>query len=445
MHRLHPVKRRPKSRQLILPPGHTGSTLTHGGCCRYHPARMRFPVYILISVSLLSQVGMSAAYAQQREGDHILLDNGHVLIGKLIDEGEQVLVRLGPGSQMRLPRGRVRGVGHDMHALYVLQRRQLHGSNLDGHIELARWCLRNQQTRDASDLLSELSRRAPRDPQITHLQLQLRQALQPAPIAAPRLLPPTVVSKEPPSRQLADGLSRAQLNEFTSRVQPVLLNHCSAAGCHGVVAKSEYKVLRPFSGQALTQRMTSRNLAASLEYIDLNDLPRSPLLLAATELHGDRDAPILNGPRDVNSLRALTDWVSSFAATASPSSDVMTVDVQHSNALQRLTPDGTPDNSHLDAHAPTELPPVRTVDHVVEPPAEHAPSLGDPYDPSGFNRHFFPERMKERHPFDVRPDDSSPQLSEPSRLNTPPANASRNARLLDNTPGNSRILSGESQ
>ena len=400
------------------------------------------PIHVILAtLVLLPCGGRSLIAAPPSAGDHILLDNGHVLVGKLIDEGEQVLLRLGPGSQMRLPRTRIRGVGPDRHALYVLQRRQLHASNRQGHIKLARWCLRNDLHRQTSELLTELARRAPGDPQIGHLQQQLRQALAPPVAAVPRPLPPVATEENDESQQAADAVTRAQLIDFTSRVQPVLINHCSAAGCHGTVAESDFRLLRPFTGQRLTQRMTNRNLQEALDFVNANDPMRSLLLLAATEPHADRDAPILGGPRDEPSLMALQAWVSSFKSAKAAPPEFATDETHRPSPLPKLSPTADTD---IGPHRPSpDGLEVQPTAHQAITNTRPMPALGDPYDPGAFNRKYFPERFEERHPLDV-PDEPVTPLPAPSRLNSPAASASRNATLLDKTPGNSRIPAGES-
>ena len=403
--------------------------------CGYYPRRMR--AYLILSIAALTLLvgNLAPACAQAPEGDYILLDNGHVLIGRLIDEGDNVLLRLGRGSQMRLPRGRIRGVGRNGHELFLLQRRQLHHSDVAGRIELARWCLRNDLTDDAGQLLVELTRLAPRDPQVAYLEQQLRRALQPpAPAIAKQ---PAQITPPAEERQddIGETLTSGQITSFTSHVQPVLLNSCSAAGCHGVVSKSEFKILRPFSGHALTQRMTKQNMHAALAQVDRRGPSASKLLRAATEPHGGRDVPILAGPRAESSLSGLKQWVESLKTSDAPPKDVANVDVPQPTIMQRLTPPARLPN--LEAESSSLNTQDDNAPRILRTPP---PGVADPYDPGDFNRRFHPERFQQRSPFDeVPPPDSS------SNVNSPADSASRNATLLDNNPGSAPISSGESQ
>ena len=382
----------------------------------------------------------SATYAQESAGNHILLDNGHVLHGRLIDEGDQVLIRLGRGSQMRLPRTRIRGVGRSGHDLFLLQRRQLHNSDVEGRIELARWCLRNEQTDNAGKLLLELTRLAPRDPRVAYLDNQIRQVLQPPPVpSAKPAVQPAIAVEDPPADPI-ESLTRGQIADFTAHVQPVLLNHCSAAGCHGVVGKSDFKVLRPFSGHGLTQRMTNRNLNASLAYVNRADPAISKLLLAATEPHGGNETPILSGPRDESSLKVLRRWLESLKSPDAKPQDVADVNVQQATMLQRLARSEDATNHPLTDNADVERTGETTELNSLPSVKRTSPSLNDPYDPGAFNRHFFPERFEPLPP--LQP---APQSQEMSRLNSPADSASKNATLLESTPDNARIPSGESQ
>ena len=376
----------------------------------------------------------------------ILLDNGHVLEGQLIDEGEQVLIRLGPGSQMRLPRGRVRGVGPDRRALFHLQDRQLHANDVPGRVELARWCLRNDLTDDAGRLLLDLKRIAPRDSQVAYLERQIRQlhtqTVAPIETKEPAALPePTKDNTQPTTAKVKPE----QLAVFASHVQPVLLNHCSASGCHGVAAKSEFKLLRPFTGHGLTQRMTTTNLQSAMQFVDRNRPLDSPLHLAATAPHGNHSAPILSGPRDQASLQVLKEWLSTFETTKPQA----TAD----NAVEKFEPAGhnTATAGNMQSGDIVDSASSPTVQnsganlHQVPPQANAANQQSrvdptDPYDVEAFNRQFFPERFEPPDPFDQSPEESSP-----STLNSPASIAPRNARLLDSNPESLRSSSGDRQ
>ena len=409
--------------------------------------RRIFCLLIALTLCFLWDASVVVAQTQRPSGTSvILLDNGHVLEGQLIDEGEQVLIRLGPGSQMRLPRGRVRGVGADRRALFHLQDRQLHANDVSGRVELARWCLRNDLTDDAGRLLLDLKRMAPRDSQVAYLERQIRQLhTQPVAPVEPKeqaTLPP---SKNEDTQETTAKVKPEQLAVFASHVQPVLLNHCSASGCHGVAAKSEFKLLRPFTGHGLTQRMTTANLQAAMQFVDPGRPLESPLYLAASVPHGNHSTPILGGPRDQASLQVLKEWLSSFG-TAKPQTAAKDVVEKFEPTGHDATAVENTQSTDIAGSEPSH--PLQNWGanlHQVPPQANAANQQShveptDPYDAETFNRQFFPERFEPPDPFA-----QSPEEPRPSTLNSPASIAPKNARLLESNPESLRNSSGERQ
>lgn len=443
-----------------------------------------FAKSIALAVTLWG--GCAAALAQPAdvaEQRAILLDNGHVLRGQVIDEGDQVSIRLGPGSQIRLPRVRIRAMGRSLDELAAAQHRQLHRNDVRGRIDLVHWCLRNDLPSRAGAVLVELVALAPDDRQVALLERQVRESLQrrdanesaaadndgaPAKrAAAPRVWP--VMRRRP---EKIEEISAEELVEFTHHVQPILINHCSAAGCHGVVSQSDFQLLRPFSGGRLTQRMTSSNLQAALAYVDRHAPLKSPLLSAATQPHAGRKTPIIQGPRGRQSLEALEQWLDSLgkdkrpdSATTSPSNAGGSEKVLNSpspppaafprnsrvdqnvsagpnqNLAQRVTP-----GANRGLH-PTANETANKAPGAANPAANPAPSAGphsplDPFDPDAFNRRYHPERFEFHDPFGKR--DQPPPGQTPSTSNSPASSASRNARLLESRPERPRTAAGGS-
>jgi hypothetical protein len=312
----------------------------------------------------------------------VLLDNGQVLHGNVTLEGEQALVTLGPGSQMRLPRTQIAGTGRTLDDLFQLQHRRLEQGDVAGRLDLARWCLRSDMPAKAGQLLVELVKLAPDDSRVRNLELQLRQQTS-QPRVASDASRPTI----PPTEELSEishQISPPAFDAYMRQVQPLLINHCSASGCHGVASKSSFQLLRPWSGSKLTQRMTQRNLHAVLAQVDRAAPLESPLLLAATQLHATIEQPLLREQTDRAEREALVAWLTSLGEkTVSPQAPSATTEILPQVLLQ-------PKSGSL-----SQLPAVngsspRTSPAEVRQPPTARRELPDADD---FNRRFFPDRF----------------------------------------------------
>ncbi len=387
---------------------------------------------MLAAACLLTDVAETAAqtppHSVADESQAVLLDNGYVLRGRLISEGEQVLIRLGPGSQVRMPRGRIQAVAGNMDELFALRARQIHRDDTAGRIDLARWCLRNDLPARAGELLVELARVEPNNPQMLALARQLRQQQSPV-VPAPAAAPIEIQRADRPSDAL-EQISPEELARFTQHVQPILLNHCSASGCHGLASKSEFQLLRPFRGQGLTQRMTSRNLQAALQQVDRSAVLKSRLLSAASGVHGGRASTVPAGVRGEQIRQTLKDWL--LAMQQEPASPVVTqLRQRRPDNLQQRVPPQAGARSNIKS---SELPSPKPRNGIDDREA------ADPYSAEAFNRRYFPERFQDHSPLD------HPPASEmPSTEKMPSESESRNAALLDNSPSSLRSAAGSDQ
>src|SRR5262249_12741231 len=108
--------------------------------------------------------------------------------------------------------------------------------------------------------------------------------------------------------QMLAEVSKAAMELFTNSVQPILQNHCSAAGCHGPSATSSFRLVRLTYGQPTNQRTTRQNLLAVLRLVDRDQPAKSPLLMTPIRPHGTAKDAIFKG-RDTARYRQLVNWV----------------------------------------------------------------------------------------------------------------------------------------
>jgi hypothetical protein len=90
-------------------------------------------------------------------------------------------------------------------------------------------------------------------------------------------------------------------------VQPLLVNSCTAAGCHQVGGKQNFQLDRAVLHGLANRRITLRNLMATLELVDKSSPRDSELVEIPRRVHGGLDHPVF-GPRQDAQLEQLVDW-----------------------------------------------------------------------------------------------------------------------------------------
>lgn len=249
----------------------------------------------------------------------LVLHGGQVLQGQIERAGDLYRVGL-PGGEIRI---RVNSVAYHCATIeeaYGRRRASIRMDSADDHLELARWCQHNGLLSSSARELADAMAADPHHPGIPYLERHLNAAL------APASTPPTTKAPDLPDR---DGPTDAELDrlirqmpagtveEFTSSIQPLVLNSCTVSGCHGPDSAGRLRLMRSRSGYAPSRRLTQRNLHAVLECIDRNQPGKSPLLTEAAHAHGAAARPPL-GEKGEEKLEQIARWVHRVAG-AGPS------------------------------------------------------------------------------------------------------------------------------
>ncbi|TWT95913.1 hypothetical protein Pla108_29900 [Botrimarina colliarenosi] len=256
----------------------------------------------------------------------MLLHNGSLLEGAVERSPEGVAIQ-GEGSFLRLRGAEVAYVADSTVGAYEWKRGQAARDGLDAtdHLELADWALQNRLLPQAARELLDARQLVPRSGRLDLLERRLDEALRPAAPPAPETKPvlvegmaehPGIASNHSVNNPARPILPEGALEQFTRRIQPVLLNSCATAGCHGVHPEPGFALdVAPLRGYG-DARSTERNLHATLDLIDLNAVDKSPLLVAAAGPHAGV-AP-LAGPRRDEMLERLSFWVGAIVAYNRP-------------------------------------------------------------------------------------------------------------------------------
>jgi len=243
----------------------------------------------------------------------VLLTTGRMLTGKVSRNGGGYLIEQ-PNGRMQVSAEDVKFIVKDLREAYQKQRDSIVEPTPATHVALANWCISYGLHDEARD---ELKRCLKTDPENT----DARRLLQRLTDTIRAGLPPRVEEAAP--RKTADGfvqqdseslggLSRETATQFTSRIQPLLLNKCGNAGCHGFASSNQFRLTLARGAGKGSRQNTERNLSETLRYIDLDTVADSRLLRASQGAHGGKGT-IFVGPAGADQMKSLRTWALAVA------------------------------------------------------------------------------------------------------------------------------------
>jgi hypothetical protein len=269
------------------------------------------------------------------------------------------------------------------------------------NLELAEWCLRQRLYEQAALALAGAVDADPQHPRIALLERRLKFALE-QPAEAPTKTAPA--SDAPSIRDLertADALPPGCVEAFTTSIQPMLMNHCSTAGCHGSQSETPLQLMRVSAGRAPSRRATQRNLYSVLSLVDRERPGESPLLTIPTHPHGSVKSPIFSS-RETNQYRQLVAWAYQVAGQSLPEGVGVISELpgptarrvarrQQSHKGPRVATDSSPDGPDAKpaaARKPAGQPASRS--KASETAEVDTTDEVDPFDPAVFNQRYHP-------------------------------------------------------
>lgn len=167
---------------------------------------------------------------------------------------------------------------------YLLLKPRVLPNNPADHVSLAKWCVRNHLLEDARTEMQAAVKLSPNNMEYRYLLKQAEELLD------PYRTPGDFDGTRPDRFDLSEamlqrveplgGMTRQQAREFTSRVQPILLNSCATARCHREGSREQLSFsLKPLNRyQSLAT--TKQNFEQIFAQIDQQHPENSPLLTA---------------------------------------------------------------------------------------------------------------------------------------------------------------------
>lgn len=387
---------------------------------------------LLLSAHISIAQHGTAAPAPQAEQGVVMLHNGETLQGRITRQGDRFFIGMERG-EISLRASDIDCCCRSPAEAYAILLGRVHSDWPEDYLKLADWCQRNGLVAESFAAIAEAKRLAPGHPMIGLIERRLHMAQNP--MVAPQLAGRTAAGEVSGGDldRLIRGMPPGTVETFTDVVQPLLMNNCTAAGCHGPSSTNQFSLLRAPTGRAATRRLTQQNLYRVLRWVNRDNPAESPLVTVPSKPHGSAAAPIFASHR-ANQYQQIIDWVyrvsrpgdaptamlagqgwdtalgdaASNAALAAPDSLANPFDTGPVVAVghaEVLTWEGLPGVAVVDAAsvAPLSVPPVSPVPAVPATPVtanelESAPQAArrqppaetnaDPFDPEVFNRRY---------------------------------------------------------
>ena len=323
----------------------------------------------------------------------LVLADGTVMNGRFLPrpDGYEVEVQ---GGRMFIESERVRFIAKDLDDAHQRMRSSFSELTPQSHMELARWCLTNKRTdlarREVLDALHKDPNRVDAQRLLQSL-VQQNEGASKAPGGSgltefPSLTRPS--GPVPEARSLA-GLSRSVAQDFTRHVQPILMNKCANAGCHGVRSISSFQLTPSHRGTSVS--IAERNLASVMKQIDLTRPSSSPLLTTLEGNHADSTTPIFRGRSGAVQMKTLRDWVGAVSNDIAPELNEEVRERQEQIQLASMSKTAEPESASAtdeSTMAPHGRVLTTTETDVRFLQKASRANARDAFDPSKFNQQF---------------------------------------------------------
>ena len=321
----------------------------------------------------------------------LVMKDGSLADGQITQEARGYVVHK-PGGRYLVPFHLVQFRAESRLDAYQKLKGSIAKPSADTSVRLAKWCLTWQLHEQAEIELREALELDSGHEAARRMLVRLASVLDPT--GKPPTLPDPPKKtddgfRKAPVQSLA-GLSRETALKFSTQIQPMLMNRCGNASCHGSAAgNNDFRLVRVRIGTSSHRLRAERNLATLLRYIKLNDVDESPILKLPTGLHGPTRRSAFGGPNGDDNFRDFQNWVRAVAAdlgSDEPPKQVSPAILAHDSEMAEQQPPrltlirGRPEIKPID---PEEMA-RKEKDEILE--AALRDEKPDLFDPEEFNR-----------------------------------------------------------
>ena len=342
-----------------------------------HSARAA-TIAVLLTVSLLARAADPLALKPQHAV--LLLRNGQVLEGDVTPAGDYYLLSLGKTGQVRLAAKDVGMICRDLQEAYQRKAAAINQKSAAAHVELAEWCLRESLYEEVRSELAAAKAIEPEYRRIASVEQRLEFATTPQqPTVAHS--PPSVatVGTQQLDRTMRE-LPPGTVEHFTSVIQPILLDRCGNARCHGASTAMRFQLVQPVPGKIPSRRFTQRNLFSTLSIVNKEVADDSELLAMSLKVHGPVRWSAFKSEED-KQYREVAEWIASLRPIPKQSQPATVNTAQVGKPRPQM------------GAAATDSPAQFSDQTERAAPSETIPQAGrDPFDPEIFNRRYHSEK-----------------------------------------------------
>lgn len=316
----------------------------------------------------------------------LVLFDGRVIGGKVENVPSGYQLTRNDGLTETIPANFVRVAADSLEEAYGKMRDSIRAPLPNEHVELADWCVKQGLYDEAQEQIAEALRLDPNRRDARDLLRAIDDLTRRKPIHAESAAAPARTQDGflQPEQRTATDVSRATTDAFVRRTQPLLLNKCGNAGCHGSQTTTSFQIARVRAGGG-TRMSTLQNLEAILRRVDAQTPESSPLLSALTS---ETHRRVFVGTAGRTQKTQLEDWLKLAAVdlggTPEPVARSVPEVMATLNVVVPASAEETPVAGGLrKAEAPPRLQRVedeRLLESVLE---DERP---DPFDPEAFNR-----------------------------------------------------------
>jgi hypothetical protein len=286
-------------------------------------ALFSFSLAVLVAAWLpCHEVWVRSAFAQPQvkskdtSAPWVLLRNGQVLQGTIHREGDRYRVNLADDGVVVLPRQDIWRIERSLRDLYTFRRQETQRRGGRAHFELSQWCLDHGFFTEAEKHLA-IAQRTTADlqaEQVQDLQRRIEVAVSDQrsrtvvpsvpiqPVAATIVEPAASSSR---TEVTNPRMAPVALQRFTTRIQPLLVNRCGNATCHGRATQTAFQLARPQRRGPHTARITQRNAVATERLVNFAAPGDSDLLLWSARPHGALTA----APLSQDQIQSVRQWL----------------------------------------------------------------------------------------------------------------------------------------
>jgi hypothetical protein len=336
---------------------------------------------------------------------YLVLFDGRVVEGGVEERPGGYLVSQ-PGGAIVLPFEMIRVAAVSLTEAYEKQRDNFAYPTANDHLGLAQWCYTNKLYAQANAELEAVLRLEPQ-------RSDARELLKRVDAATRREVARRTAGQgsDSGSGDRTTGRIRTETHaEFIRRIQPLLVNKCGNATCHGTASSNGFRLANVRTGLRHQRLQSDQNLTAVLAQISADYPQQSKLLLKPQDREMLVHRGVFFGATGDDQVQMLRAWIASAAADLVDSGEIAETSAAPPNdmeaGLTRQAAASPPTGPTTPVVESPETAFSRPKPKIIEIPRPDSPRSSDllknvldeerpdPFDPEEFNRqvHGLPPR-----------------------------------------------------